>query len=217
MTEGAGGAEGRARPPKVFFDNGRIAAVCAGAPLYFDRPGDLLEARMGCEPPPEKLELGDGRDVLRAAFETVPFARGPLPPPFFGGGVTFPAQEAFRLFVNANTAEKSDAFRVAAAERGEFALFGRRWRDVWKIGCFTAEPRTVTVRFEDFWEMLPAGRRFKKYIMETVRDPNAADPPEAQAAHVVREAVPGVAPDARIAVDADAGGGFTLTFWPVAG
>ena len=56
-----------------------------------------------------------------------------------------------------------------------------------------------------------------QYLVETVRDPNAADGPAEQAAHVVRETIPGVAPDARIVLDADAGGGWTLTFWPVAG
>ena len=40
---------------------------------------------------------------------------------------------------------------------------------------------------------------------------------EAQAAHVVRETLPGIAPDARICLDLADGGGFTLTFWPVAG
>lgn len=201
---------------KIFFEDGVLHAVCAGTPLSFDRPGALLESRLNCEDAPESLKLGDGRDLLRAAFETVPFARGPLPEPFFGGGVTLPAQEAFKLFVNSNVAEKSDEFRVLAAEYGQFVVCARRWRDVWKAGCFTVEPRTVTVRFEDLWLRLPEKSRFTEYMVETVRDPNAADSPALQSAHVVREVLPSIAPDARITVDADAGGGFTLAFWPVA-
>ncbi len=203
-------------PEKVFFEDGVLRAVCAGTLLSFDRPGDFLESRLGCEPPPEKLELGDGRDLVRAAFETVPFARDPLPAPFFGGGTTFPAQEAFKLFINANVREKSDDFRVTAAERGEFAAFARRWRDVWKAGFFTAEERTVTVRFEDLWLRLPREARYTEYLVEVLRDPNGGDSAEVRAAGFVRETLPGIAPDARIAVDSQAGGGFVLGFWPVA-
>jgi hypothetical protein len=65
--------------------------------------------------------------------------------------------------------------------------------------------------------MLPEKARFTDYLVEVVRDPNAKDSPEAQAAHVVRETLPGIAPDARICLDLADGGGFTLTFWPVAG
>ena len=49
MTEGAGGAEGRARPPKVFFDNGREEIACLGyADARTKRPVTLDDPFMQC-------------------------------------------------------------------------------------------------------------------------------------------------------------------------
>ena len=200
------------------WDEGVLKASTPNLPpLAWTRPGDLAEARLNCDPPPADLDLGHGGDLLTAAFKVIPFVREPLPAPFFGGGVTFPAQEAFRLFLGTNVAEKADAFRVLRGEVDDFIVCARRYHDVWKVGAFTVSATTLTVRFEDLWEMLPEKARFTDYLVEVVRDPNAKDSAEAQAAHVVRETLPGIAPDARICLDLADGGGFTLTFWPVAG
>ena len=200
------------------WDDGVLKASTPNLPpLAWMRPGDLAEARLNCDPPPPDLDLGHGGDLLTAAFKVIPFVREPLPVPFFGGGVTFPAQEAFRLFLGTNVAEKADDFRVLRGEVDDFIVCARRYHDVWKVGAFTVSATTLTVRFEDLWEMLPEKARFTDYLVEVVRDPNAKDSAEAQAAHVVRETLPGIAPDARICLDLADGGGFTLTFWPVAG
>ena len=199
------------------WDDGVLKASTPNLPpLAWPRPGDLAEARLNCDPSPADLDLGHGGDLLTAAFKVIPFVREPLPPPFFGGGVTFPAQEAFRLFLGINVAEKADDFRVLRGEVDDFIVCARRYHDVWKVGAFTVSATTLTVRFEDLWEMLPEKARFTDYLVEVVRDPNAKDSAEAQAAHVVRETLPGIAPDARICLDLADGGGFTLTFWPVA-
>ena len=200
------------------WDDGVLKASTPNLPtLSWTRPGDLAEARLNCDPPPASLDLGHGGDLLTAAFKVIPFVREPLPAPFFGGGVTFPAQEAFRLFLGTNVAERADEFRVLRGEPDDYLVCARRYRDVWKVGGFTVEPTTLTVRFEDLWRRLPETARFKVYIAEVVRDPNAGDSAAAQAAHVVRESLPDLAPDVRLCLDLVAGGGFTVTFWPVAG
>ncbi len=201
---------------ELAWDDGILKASTPNLPtLSWRRPGDLAEARLNCDPPPQAMDLGNGGDLLTAAFKVVPFVREPLPEPVFGGGVTLPAQEAFKLFLGVNVSEKADDFRVLRGEPDDFLVCARRYHDVWKVGAFTVEPTTLTVRFEDVWRLLPEASRATEYLVEVVRDPNGGDPPEAQAAHVVREALPGIAPDARICLDLAAGGGFTLTFWPV--
>ena len=201
----------------LVWDDGVLKASTPNLPtLSWVRPGDLAEARLNCDPPPADLDLGHGDDLLTAAFKVIPFVREPLPQPFFGGGTTLPAQEAFRLFLGTNVAEKADDFKVLRGEPDDYLVCARRYHDVWKVGAFTVEATALTVRFEDLWNKLPEKSRFTSYLVEVVRDPNAKDPSEAQAAHVVRETLPGVAPDARICLDLAAGGGFTMTFWPVA-
>ena len=184
-------------------------------PLSWLRPGDLAEARLNCDPTPDDLDVRNGCDLLDAAFKVVPFVREPLPEPSFGDGVTPPAQDAFRLFLGTNVAEKADDFKVLRGEPDEFIVCVRRYRDVWKVGAFTVEPITLTVRFEDVWRLLPENARFTEYLVEVVRDPNAKDSAAAQSARIIREVFPGIAPDARICLDLAAGGGFTLAFWPV--
>lgn len=199
------------------WDDGILKASTPNLPtLSWQRPGDLAEARLNSDPPPADLDLNTGGDLLAAAFKVVPFVREPLPRPCFGGGVTFPAQEAFKLFLGINVAERADEFKVMRGEPDDFLVCARRYHDVWKVGAFTVEQTTLTVRFEDLWRQLPEKSRFTNYLVEVVRDPNAKDSAEAKAERVVRETLPGIAPDARICLDLAAGGGFTLTFWPVA-
>ncbi len=200
----------------LVWDDGVLKASTPNLPtLSWTRPAELAEARLNCDEPPEDLDLGHGGDLLTAAFKVIPFVRGPLPKPFFGGGVTHPAQEAFKLFLGTLLSEPSDEFKVLRGEVDDFLMFARRHRDVWMVGAFTVHATTLTVRFEDLWRRLPEKARRTEYLMETLRDPNAKDSPEANAAHEVRETLPGLAPDARICLDLAEGGGFVLTFWPV--
>ena len=201
----------------LVWDDGVLKASTPNLPpLAWPRPADLAAARLNCDPPPADLDLGHGGDLLTAAFRVVPFVRGPLPAPFFGGGVTLPAQEAFRLFLGVNAAERADDFRVLRGEPDDFLVCARRYHDVWKVGAFTVAPTTLTVRFEDLWRLLPEKSRYAVYLAEVVRDPTVRDAAAAQAAHVVRETLPDLAPDVRICLDLAGGGGFTITFWPVA-
>ena len=77
-------------------------------------------------------------------------------------------------------------------------------------------PTTLTVRFEDVWQTLPPESRTYSYTCAVIRDPHAKDAPSAQAENVVRESIPGLAPDARICLDLAENGGFVLSFHPEA-
>lgn len=200
---------------KLEWDDGVLKASSPNLPtLTWTRPADLAEARLNIEPPIESLELNDGADLLDAAFGVIPFVREPYPKIGFGEAVTQPARDAFALFVGTNVFEKADAFRVLRGEPGEFVLCARRYHDVWKAAAFTAKAITLTLRFEDLIDQLPkTAPRYPQYIAEIVRDANAAD----SATGAIRETLTGVAPDARMTFDLADSGGFTVTFWPVAG
>ena len=75
-------------------------------------------------------------------------------------------------------------------------------------------PTTLTVRFEDVWQMLPPESRAYSYMCTVIRDPHSKDEPSAQAEGVVRESIPGLAPDVRICLDLAQDGGFVLSFHP---
>jgi len=204
---------------KLEWDDGVLKASSDNMPtLAWTRPADLAEARLEIDPPIDSLEIADGKELLAAAFTVVPFVREPLPDPVFGEGVTLAAREAFNVFTGHNAkSQRADAFRVTRGEPDDFLVCARRYKDVWKVGGFTVEETALTVRFEDLWNQLPAkGKQYTDYLVEVVRDPNAKDSPEAQSAGIVRETLTGIAPDARIFLELAKGGGFTLTFWPIA-
>lgn len=73
---------------------------------------------------------------------------------------------------------------------------------------------TLTVRLEDVWQLLPADHSAFSYTCEVMRDPHSKDAPSAQAKGIVRESIPGLAPDARICLDLADSGGFVLSFHP---
>lgn len=200
------------------WEDGVLKASSANLPtLSWTRPGDLAEARLECDPPVSALELADGGDMLDAAFRIVPFVREPLPRPVYGDGVTMAGREAFNLFLGQNVSERADSFRVLRGEVDDFILCARRYHDVWKVAAFSKNATTLTVRFEDLWNQLPKDAvKYTDYLAEVVRDPNSADASGSAVDGLVRETLPGVAPDARICIDIASGGGFTITFWPVA-
>ncbi|MCQ2392005.1 MAG: glycoside hydrolase family 97 C-terminal domain-containing protein [Kiritimatiellae bacterium] len=201
---------------KLVWEDGKLVASAPNLPaLAWARPAELAEARLNCESPLTELALETGGDLLAAAFKVVPFVREPLPRPTFGDAVTPAARAAFTLFLGQNVDHTADAFRVLRGEPDDFLVCARRYHDVWKVGGFTVAATTLTVRFEDLWNLIPEGRRFRNYLVEVHRDPNGADSAEAQAHGIVDETLTDIAPDARICLDLAAGGGFTLTFWPI--
>ena len=204
---------------KLDWDDGVLKASSPNVPtLAWTRPADLAEARLENDPPIDSLELADGQDLLTAAFAVVPFVREPLPEPVFGDGGTLAAREAFAVFTgHCLKSQRADAFRVTRGEPNDFLVCARRYKDIWNVGAFSVGATALTIRFEDLWKQLPkSARKYTDYLCEVVRDPNAKDPPEAQAAGIVRETLAGVAPDARIFLEVPPGGGFTLAFWPIA-
>ena len=182
------------------------------------RPADLAEARLGTDPAVTSLDLADGHDLLAAAFTVVPFARGPLPEPSFGEAVTPAARAAFRGFLGLDGV--GDDFHVMRGEPDDFLVFARRfgpgWRSQgdsltgasWQVGGFTVDATTLTVRFEDVWDLTPPELRATSYGVGVLRDGEDAVHPDR---------FPGIAPDARLFIDLAANGGFLFTFTPEEG
>ena len=202
-------------------------------PRAWTRPADLAQARLGTDSAVESLELADGRDLLTAAFAVVPFVCGPIPEPVFGEAVTQSARAAFRVFLGFCGAGRAanvpgaprarhaanvsgaplarhaanvsgDDFRVMRGEPDDFLVFARRTGATWQVGGFTVEATTLTVRFEDVWDLTPPELRATSYAVTVLRDSACAIP----------AILSGIAPDARIFIDLAANGGFLLSFTP---
>ena len=168
-------------------------------PRAWTRPADLAEARLGTDPAPESLALAHGRDLLSFAFTVAPFARGPLPEPAFGEAVTPAARAAFRLFLGQDGA--GDDFHVMRGEPDDFLVFARRAGATWQVGGFTVDATTLTVRFEDVWDLTSPELRATSYSVTVLKDGACA-------------ILHGIAPDARLFIDLAANGGFLFTFTP---
>ena len=168
-------------------------------PRAWTRPADLAEARLGTDPAPESLALAHGRDLLSFAFTVAPFARGPLPEPAFGEAVTPAARAAFRVFLGLDGA--ADDFHVMRGEPDDFLVFARRAGATWQVGGFTVDATTLTVRFEDVWDLTSPELRATSYSVTVLKDGACA-------------ILHGIAPDARLFIDLAANGGFLFTFTP---
>jgi hypothetical protein len=191
---------------QLFWRDGALRSESpGGAPRAWTRPADLAQARLGTDPAVENLALGDGRDLLAAAFSVVPFVCGPFPEPTFGEAVTPAARAAFRAFLGIDG--EGEAFRVMRGEPYDFLVFARRSRGdgptgaVWQVGGFAVDATTLTVRFEDVWNLTPPELRATSYSVNILRDGACA-------------ILPGIAPDARLFIDLAANGGFLFTFTP---
>ena len=66
---------------------------------------------------------------------------------------------------------------------------------------YAVDATTLTVRFEDVWELTPPELRATSYSVNILRDGACA-------------ILPGIAPDARLFIDLVANGGFLFTFTP---
>ena len=210
---------------QLFWRDGELWSESPGCPSRaWRRPADLAEARLATDPAVDSLALADGRDLLTAAFCVVPFAHGPLPEPVFGEAVTSAARAAFRAFLGIDG--EGDAFHVMRGEPDDFLVFARRLRRsrgdrptgasrrsrgdrptgaVWQVGGFTVDATTLTVRFEDVWNLTPPDLRVTSYSVDVLRDGVSA---------ASQNILPGIAPDARLFIDLAANGGFLFTFMP---
>ena len=135
----------------------------------------------------------------------MPFVCGPIPEPVFGEAVTPAARAAFRVFLGLDGT--GDDFHVMRGEPDDCLVFARRSRGdrptgaAWQVGGFTVEATTLTVRFEDVWELTPPDLRVTSYTVNVLRDGEDA-------------VLSDIAPDARIFIDLAANGGFLLSFTP---
>ncbi len=170
-------------------------------PHSWTRPAALAEARLALVSPPADLVLADGGDLLTAAFAVLPFARGALPPPAFGPAATSAARAAFLLLAGLDGGGPGEDFRVLRGEVGDFIVFARLRGGAWSVGALTVQETTLTVRFEDLWELLPARLKAMRYRVDAVSDRGELT-------------LDDVSPDARITLDLAADGGFTLVFRP---
>ena len=188
---------------QLSWRDGALWSESPGCPARaWARPADLAQARLGTDPAVESLELADGRDLLTAAFAVVPFVCGPLAEPIFGEAVTPAARAAFRVFLGLDGA--GDDFRVMRGEPDDFLVFARRAGATWQVGGFTVEATTLTVRFEDVWDLTPPDLRVTSYSVTVLKD----------GAAILPTILPGIAPDARLFIDLAANGGFLFTFTP---
>ena len=193
---------------QLSWRDGALWSESPGCPARaWTRPADLAQARLGTDPAVESLALADGRDLLTAAFAVVPFVCGPLPEPTFGGIVTPAARAAYQVFLGLDDA--SDDFRVMRGEPDDFLVCARRAGAAWQVGGFTVEATTLTVRFEDVWDLTPPELRATSYSVTVLKDGACAIPPAIPPA-----ILPGIAPDARLFIDLAANGGFLFTFTP---
>ncbi|MBR1587349.1 MAG: hypothetical protein IJ658_03390 [Kiritimatiellae bacterium] len=112
-------------------------------------------------------------------------------------------------------AASSQRVRPLRGLPGDFLVFAVGLEGPVPVVCgLCCAPTTLTVRFEDAWRMLPPEFRACSYACAATRDPNSKDAPSAQAEGIVRESIPGLAPDARICLDLAECGGFVLSFQP---
>ena len=99
----------------------------------------------------------------------------------------------------------NENFHVMRGEPDDFLVFARRSGAAWQVGGFTVDATTLTVRFEDVWNLTPPDLRVTSYSVEVLRDGVSA---------VSQNILPGIAPDARLFIDLAANGGFLFTFTP---
>ncbi len=188
---------------QLSWRDGALWSESPGCPARaWTRPADLAQARLGTDPAVGVLELADGHDLLTVAFAVVPFVCGPLSEPIFGEAVTPAARAAFRVFLGLDGA--GDDFRVMRGEPDDFLVFARRAGATWQVGGFTVEATTLTVRFEDVWDLTPPDLRVTSYSVTVLKD----------GAAILPTILPGIAPDARLFIDLAANGGFLLSFTP---
>ena len=189
---------------QLSWRDGALWSESPGCPARaWARPADLAQARLGTDPAVGVLELADGHDLLTVAFAVVPFVCGPLSEPIFGEAVTPAARAAFRVFLGLDGA--GDDFRVMRGEPDDFLVFARRAGATWQVGGFTVEATTLTVRFEDVWDLTPPDLRVTSYSVTVLKD---------GASVILPTILPGIAPDARLFIDLAANGGFLFTFTP---
>ena len=93
-------------------------------------------------------------------------------------------------------------------EPEDFLVFARRSRGdrsagaAWQVGGFAVAATTLTVRFEDVWDLTPPESRATSYAVHVLKDGEDAF-------------LSDIAPDARIFIDLAANGGFLLSFTPL--
>ncbi len=185
---------------EISWRDGALWTTSPGsAARAWERPADLASARLRTDPAVETLAINDGRDMLTAAFAVLPFVRAPIPEPTFGDAVSPAARAAFRLFLGLEG--EGDSFHALRGEPDDFLVFARRFGRTWRVGAFAVEATTLTLRFEDVWNLTPKDLRAFSYSVDVQKDGEPAT-------------LADIAPDARIFIDLAANGGFLMTFTP---
>lgn len=173
--------------------------------VFFDRPGDLVPCRFNVLPTIGHLPIADGKAGCDALFLMLPFTKSALPNPTFSDLPTPLFKIACtQMFLRQ---EGADDFWLMRGEPGVFAIAARRRQRTWDVFGITAEPRTVTVRFEDLWLRMPPELRAARYAIHLSRDPL-----KEESGPFIEEHFAHQPPDIRVVLDLAANGGFRITF-----
>ncbi len=207
---------------QLTFDNGTLIATANGVPYVFDRPASLARTRLNIlplttEPNSQLSTFNSPSDLLAFVYQTLPFAKSPLPPLALSDSFTPAARAAFNLLICGDPCKSADmpsscpsVIKVLRGEIDDYVLFAVCDDAVWHAGCLTKNATTLTVRFEDLWSLLPQDLRAYNYTAEIIRDPVKQDGQR----EAVHESVTNLAPDVRIFIEAKPSGGFVISFHP---
>jgi hypothetical protein len=198
-------------PAVAYAGRGALAAAWIADGAYhlviFERPGELAERAFKAVRRAAPLAVESGADACRLLYTALPFSEKSCALRC-GPGVRATLRAAFEA-ICAHFVGGDDDFTVLRGEPGVFAVVARRLGSRWIVCGMTHEARTLTLRFEDLWRRMPEAERRLVWKASLLRDPV---PQESGAA--VEECFDALAPDVRIALEMQAGGGFVIEFEP---
>lgn len=196
-------------PVVAYVGSGALAAAWPkdGAVhlVIFERPGNLAEMRFNVLDTISQTVIDDGSVGCRWIYTRLPFSVKP-PAPSYGEDVRPSYRRAFNCILKHYSAADDD-FHVMRGDPGIFAVIYRRVGERLIVCGITNASRTLTVRFEDIWQMLPDEMKTLTWRAYILRDPVLDEPGD-----VVEESFSDLAPDTRIALDLKKNGGFVIEF-----
>jgi hypothetical protein len=201
------------QPSVAYVGPGAIAASWphhhADHLVIFSRPGLLAEMRFNVLEDAVDPVVNDGADGIRMLYTRLPFSSALPGSAVYSDAITLSYRKAFNVLLEHYAGTDHD-FRVMRGDPGHFAVVARRIAERWIVCGLTAKSRTLTIRLEDLWLMLPDEMRALTWRASILRDPVLDEPGD-----IIEESFDGLAPDLRIALDLKKNGGFVIVFEPM--